>query len=56
MKKITFIAITLLFSGCSSVQYAEQPSHIKETVTEDGKVIQEYVVGYSIEDFLKEFY
>jgi uncharacterized protein YceK len=56
MKKITFIALTLLFSGCSSVQYAEQPSHIKETYNENGELVQEYVVGYSIEDFLKEFY
>ncbi len=56
MKLSAILILILLTSACSSVQYAEQPSHIKETVTEDGKAIQEYVVGYSIEDFLKEFY
>jgi len=32
------------------------PILIKEITLEDGTVIQEYVVGYSIEDFLKDFY
>lgn len=48
------IALTLLLmTGCAT--YEPRPSHLKEVTLADGRVVQMYVVGYSIEDFLCEF-
>ena len=52
---ITALALSIL-SGCATVEYESRPSHIKEITLEDGRVIQEYVVGYGVDDFKAEFY
>lgn len=53
MKILVMVATVLLFIGCTS--HPEQPGHIKEVTLEDGRVVEMYVFGYSIEDFLCEF-
>ncbi len=55
MKKLITLSLVLILTGCSPYNELERPSHVKEITLEDGTVIQEYVVGYSIEDFLEEF-
>lgn len=54
-KLLTAIVLMIAISGCSTVDYPEQPSHIKEVTLEDGRVVLMYVTGYSIEDFKCEF-
>lgn len=57
MKKLIAAAIALaLMTGCSPYNELERPSHVKEITLEDGTVIQEYVVGYSIEDFYLQWH
>lgn len=53
MKKLVLLFIVISLTAC--VSYPEQPGHLKEFTLEDGRVVEMYVFGYSVEEFLCEF-
>lgn len=57
MSKIgTLLLLVLLTTGCSTIEHEERPSRVEKVTLPNGKVVNVFVVGYSTEDFLKEFY
>lgn len=53
MKKIFISLQAILLVACAN--YPEQPSKVEEITLPCGKVVYQYVIGYSIEDFLNDF-
>lgn len=53
MKKLLLSILAITLTAC--VSYPEQPSRVEEVTLPDGKVVQVYITGYSIEDFMCEF-
>lgn len=54
MKKlIAVIAIAISCTAC--VSHQERPGRVELVTLDDGRVVEMYVFGYSIEDFKCEF-
>lgn len=54
--KLLLIALIIFLPSCSSLpDKEEQPSRIERVVLDDGRVVDKYIIGYSIEDFMCEW-
>ena len=53
MKKLLLLFIVMSLTAC--VSHPEQPGRVEKITLEDGRVVEMYVFGYSIEDFKCEF-
>lgn len=53
MKKLSILIMAILMQACSNTP--ERASRIESITLDDGRVVEMYVFGYSIEDFKCEF-
>ena len=53
MRKLSILIVAILMQACSNTP--ERASRIELTTLDDGRVVEMYVFGYSVEEFLCEF-
>lgn len=53
MKKLLLFIVVITLTAC--VSHQEQPGRVELVTLDDGRVVEMYVFGYSVEEFLCEF-
>ena len=53
MKVLTALLLLIAITGCTTAE--PRPGRVETVILEDGREVQVYVPGYSIEEFLCEF-
>lgn len=51
--KVLLLVIVLFLTAC--VSHPEQPGRVEKVTLDDGRVVEMYVFGYSVEEFLCDF-
>jgi hypothetical protein len=53
MKIVTALLLATILSACTTAE--PRPGRLQEVTLDDGRVVEMYIFGYSVEDFKCEF-